>query len=206
MTQAHVETRNSGYPRRSGYDRVARDWYVEPPWLIHQLLDHESFEGEILDPCCGGGTIPSVCLERGLDARGSDVVNRGFGDVHDLFTIIESVDNVISNLPFGKAEACVRHILKLMCHKAALILPMPFWESRARQSFFQEHPPIRWYPCVPRPSMPPGQMTEERDQFGAMIQPKASGGTAPYGWWIYEHRYQGPTTVCRFKLREGKKT
>jgi hypothetical protein len=199
VNHVRTGTRNSGYPRNSGYERVDKDWYVEPRWCVHQLLDHESFEGEILDPCCGGGTIPSVCLERGLDARGSDIVNRGFGTVEDLFTIIESTDNIISNVPYGIAETCVRHVLKITRDKAALILPMPFWESARRQPFFQEHKPIRWYPCVPRPSMPPGQRTKERDRFGAMIQPKASGGTMPYGWFIFEAGYQGPTTVCHFR-------
>jgi hypothetical protein len=203
---AHVGSRNAGYPRRSGYARQANDWYVEPRWCIDQLLDHENFEGEILDPCCGGGTIPSVCLERGLQARGSDLIDRGFGEVQDLFSITEPVDNVISNIPYNKAEAFTRHILGLIRRKAALILPMPFWESRIRQSFFQKHPPVRWYPCSDRPSMPPGQWTEERDQFGALIQPKASGGTAPYGWWIFERGYQGPTAVCFFELWDRPKT
>jgi hypothetical protein len=198
--------RNSGYPRRSGYPRQPNDWYCEPRWCVHQLLDHETFEGEIVDPCCGGGTIPSVCRERGLQARGSDLIDRGFGDVRDLLSITEPVDNIISNVPFNKSEICARHIVGLVRRKAALILPMPFWESRERVRFFHDHPPIRWYPCSDRPSMPPGKWSDERDQFGAMVHPKASGGTAPYGWWIFEHGYQGPTTVCFFKLWEGAKT
>src|SRR5215471_6763266 len=100
--------RNKGYPRNSGYQRMAKDFYVEPPWVVHLLLDVESFEGEVLDPCCGSGTIPSVCLQRGIPARGSDIVGRGFGEVCDLFTITEPVDNIVSNVPYGMAELCAR--------------------------------------------------------------------------------------------------
>jgi hypothetical protein len=71
----------------------------------------------VLDPCCGSGTIPSICLERGIPARGSDIVRRGFGELRDLFTITEPVDNIISNVPYKIAERCARHILKLARRK-----------------------------------------------------------------------------------------
>jgi 23S rRNA G2445 N2-methylase RlmL len=132
--------RNKGYPRHSGYPRIDRDFYVEPRWVVHLLLDVETFDGTVLDPCCGSGTIPSVCLERGLSATGSDIVFRGFGRVRDLFTIVEPVDNIISNVPYGMAERCARHMLTIAHRKVALILPMTFWESRRRHQFLSEYP------------------------------------------------------------------
>jgi hypothetical protein len=113
--------RNRGYPRHSGYERIDKDFYVEPRWVVHLLLDVEAFEGEVLDPCCGSGTIPSVCQERGIPARGSDIVDRRFGEVRDLFNITEPVDNIISNVPYKIAEPCARHMLKLAQRKVALI-------------------------------------------------------------------------------------
>jgi hypothetical protein len=189
-------SRNKGYPRNSGYKRVDKDFYVEPRWVVHLLLDVESFEGEVLDPCCGTGTIPSVCLERGISARGSDLVYRGFGEVRDLFSVTEQVENIISNVPYKIAERCVRHMLKLARYKVALILPMTFWESRERHSFFEEYPPVRYRPCGDRPSMPPGRMDGERDRWGAVIQPGSRGGTMPYG-----RGFTGDTIVRRLPLR-----
>jgi hypothetical protein len=193
--------RNRGYPRNSGYDRVPRDFYVEPRWSIELLLDQEEFIGEVLDPCCGIGTIPSVCLARGIPARGSDIVDRGFGEVCDLFDIAEPVDNIISNVPYKIAEACARHMLTFVRRKVALVLPMTFWESRARNGFFREHPPRTWYPCSDRPSMPPGTMDGARDEHGAVIQPKADGGTMPYGWFVFDVGYCGPTRVELLRLK-----
>jgi hypothetical protein len=98
-------------PGNNGHDREANEWYVEPPWCVHQLLDHldaigEPIKGGVLDPACGGGTIVSVCLSRGIPATGSDYVDRGFGAVRDLFDLTEKVDNIIVNVPFSKAEPC----------------------------------------------------------------------------------------------------
>jgi hypothetical protein len=193
--------RNKGYPRISGYERVDNDFYVEPRWLVRLLLDVESFEGEVLDPCCGVGTIPAVCLDRGIPARGSDLVDRGFGETCDLFSITTPVDNIISNVPFRIAELCARHMLTLARRKVALILPMTFWESRERHSFFEEYPPARYRPCGDRPSMPPGRMDGDRDRWGAIMQPESRGGTMPYGWFIFEHGFTSKTTTIRLPLR-----
>ena len=114
----------------------------------------------------------------------------------DLFTLTEPVDNIISNVPYGIAEPCARHMIGLARRKVALILPMTFWESRRRDRFFRDYPPIRWFPCSDRPSMPPGTTSGERDCYGAIIQPPSSGGTMPYGWFSFERGFQGVTVRC----------
>jgi hypothetical protein len=87
---------------------------------------HDRDRGRGALPACGGGTIVSVCLERDVPARGSDIVDRGFGEARDLFTITEPVDNI----PYRITEPFARHMLKLARSKVALILPMTFFESR----------------------------------------------------------------------------
>jgi len=193
--------RNKGYPRQSGYIRETHDFYVEPRWVTRLLLDVEQFDGEILDPCCGIGSIPAVCRERGLSASGSDIVDYGFGAQRDLFSITDEVDNIISNVPYALSERCAEYMLALARRKVALILPMSFWESEGRETFFRQHPPIRWWACASRPSMPPGTLAGERDKFGAVIQPPSKGGTQPYGWFVWERGYQGQTTALRLPLR-----
>lgn len=184
--------------RLSGYKRVEHDWYVEPSWTVEALLAVEKFTGSILDPHCGGGTIPSVCLRHGLDARGSDIEDRGFGPVADVFGLTEPVDNIISNPPYGIAERCIRHHLMLARDKVAAILPMVFWGALCRDDFFANHPPIRWYPFARRPSMPPGSYTGVFDENGAIVHPKAAGGTMDYGWMVWQKGYNGPTSIpCR---------
>jgi hypothetical protein len=204
-----MTTRNKGYPRRSGYERSEYNFYTEPRWVVENMLDEEDFEGETLDPCCGVGTIVSAFLDRGLSARGSDIVDRGFGEVRDMFDLTETVDNIVSNLPFGNKKAAtdgrflherVEHCLALVRCKLVLILPLTFWESQRRHAFLLKHPPLWFAPCSNRPSMPPGRMNGPRDRHGAIIQPPSRGGTAPYGWFAWEPGYRGETRVRMFSL------
>jgi hypothetical protein len=51
-----VMARNS-FSRTSDRERHREDWYAERRFTVEQLLDEEAFEGEVLDQCCGGGTI-----------------------------------------------------------------------------------------------------------------------------------------------------
>jgi hypothetical protein len=204
-------TRNSGYPRRSGYEYVPDGFYVEPRWVVDLMLDNEAFEGNGLDPCCGTGTIVSVCRDRGLSMRGSDLRDHGFGERLDMFDITERVDFIISNFPYGSKHdgrhihERVEHCLNLVRRKMVLILPMTFWESRERYPFFHQYPPLWFAPCSDRPSMPPGHLDGERDHHGAIIQPPSSGGTAPYGWFGWKPGYQGETRVRLFGLKPSRR-
>lgn len=123
--------------------------------------------------------------------------------MHDLFDLTEPVDNIVSNVPYGIAERCVRHMLILARRKVAHILLMTFWESERRDLFFREHPSVRWFVCATRPSMPPGVMSGERDRYGAIIQPPSSGGTMPYGW--LERGFKGITSALRLPLRDRQR-
>jgi hypothetical protein len=200
--------RNRGYPRRSGYEREENEWYVEPRSCVHQILDQladegRPMEGEVLDPTCGGGTIVSVCLQHGLVAKGSDHVDRGFGEVRDLRTITEPLDNVIANFPFSKAEEFIRHLLPLVRGRMLLILPLTFQESGKRIWGLHRELPARFcYPCALRPSMPPGVPDCPRDHYGALIQPVNRGGTAPFAWFEYHPGYRGDTIIKLFNPRK----
>jgi hypothetical protein len=195
------------YPRPNDYELHEWGFYVENRWVVHQLLDAVEITGAVHDPCCGVGTIPSVCLERGIPATGSDIRDRGFGTVRDMFDLAEPFDNIISNFPYGNKIADkrrlidrVEHCRKLIRHQMVLILPLTFLESRERNAYFREHPPVWFAPCSNRPSMPPG-VDGPRDRFGAIIQPHNKGGKAPYGWFCWQPGYRGTTRVKLLTLQ-----
>jgi hypothetical protein len=195
--------RNS-FMRNSGYPKDPLQWLVEPPWCVELFLDEESFEGEVLDPCCGGGTIVSALLARGINARGSDIEDRGFGEVRDFLSITEPVDNIMVNFPYKHVTEFTRHALTLARCKVAVLAHVNFWCGRDRNLLFRERPPAYFYPCSDRPSMPPGEPNVPRDQFGALIQPESSGGTMDYGWWVFIRGYGGPTITKLLELRESR--
>jgi hypothetical protein len=114
------------------YERTKRDNYQEPRWLVDKHLTRETFTGQVLDPGCGGGTIGSACRDHGLNAVGSDLVDRGFKcTIRDFFTFTAPVAN--SNPPYGRAEKFARHALAPAENKVVLLLRLAFLDSIRRE-------------------------------------------------------------------------
>lgn len=74
--------------------------FVRTPILITEaLLKYEKFEGSILEPCCGDGSITRI-LEKQYKVYSSDKYDYGYGEIKDLFEIKGQYDNIITNPPF----------------------------------------------------------------------------------------------------------
>lgn len=173
-----------GNPRSSGYKRVVNDWYREPSWLVDALLDVEAFEGPILDPACGGGTIPARCLARGLPVIGTDIVDRGFGERQNFFVRTAPVDNIICNPPFNLAQRFVEHALTLVRRKVAVVQRLAFLEGQKRRTMFVRTPLARIWVSSRRASMPPGQLAQE-----------GRGGAIAYAWFVWDHAHVGAPAI-----------
>lgn len=191
-----------GNPRDSGYARNANDWYVEPAEAAHALIDAERFEGETLDPACGGGNIVRVFRARGLDAWGTDLVMRYdqmetdgmprpmFGCTGDFTRPVpdecySNVDNIVSNPPFKIAERFIVNGLKRARRKVALLQRLAFLEGQQRAALFLSSPLARVHVFSYRISMPPGGVTGI----------EAKGGSVAFAWFVWEHGHQGPPTI-----------
>ena len=190
-----------GNPRDSGYVRNTNDWYVEPAEAVHGLLDAERFDGETLDPACGGGNIVRVFRSRGLDCWGTDLVMRYdqmetdnmprpmFGCTGDFTKPVPShctgnVDNIVSNPPFKIAEQFIVNGLKRARRKVALLQRLAFLEGQQRAALFKSTPLARVHVFAYRISMPPG---------GTDIE--AKGGSVAFAWFVWEHGHQGAPTI-----------
>ena len=123
----------------------------------------------------------------------------GSGTVHDLFSIAEPLDNVVSNPPFSVAEAMIRHLLPLIRPggKMALVLRTAFLEGACRDALYATMPPRRIWVSKSRASMLPGVMGAARDQHGAIIQPPGRGSTICFAWFVFEPGYRGPMAIDR---------
>lgn len=175
---------------RSGYRRVRDDWYVEPPEAVAALLRVERFEGRVLDPACGGGTIPRVCRAFGLDAHGSDLRDRGAppycrSGVNFLTAPRRPVDNVMCNPPYRLADAFAQRALDRATRKVAMLVRLAFLEGQARfAELYHRCPPIRVWVFTWRVEMPPG---------AALAAGKIArdGGQIPYAWIVWQRGYRG---------------
>lgn len=170
--------------------RARHDWYQDQPESTEALLRVERFAGMSWDPACGIGTIPKVLAGHGLVCLRSDIVDRGADAiVADFLTADwQPVDNIISNPPYGVAQAFAERALTLARHKVAFLLPLTFLEGMKRAQWLAASPLARVHVFSWRISMPPGELL----QSGAV---KAEGGKKAFAWFVFEHGWAGPAQV-----------
>ncbi len=179
-----------GNPRGSGYVRNARDWYQEPARSVYALLDVEPFNGYTHDPACGAGNIPICFKERGLDAGGSDIVDRGYGNVEKDFLsslwlhLDDPISNIVTNPPFGDATEFLLKSLEIATDKVCILQRLSWLEGKARRQIFENTNLARVWVFSGRISMPPG----------GSDQP-AKGGSVAYSWFVWQRGHRGPPTL-----------
>lgn len=171
--------------RASGYTRAAHDWYVEPRWCVDALLDVEEFVGRSWDPSCGSGNIPMTMRERGLSCWGSDIADRGFGTTGlSFFDAPDTVENIVTNPPYGIIEEYVTRALAHATYKVAVLARLALLEGVKRRAMLESTPLARVWVSSRRISMPPG---------GSGIE--AKGGSVAFAWFVWDHVHSGPPTV-----------
>ncbi|MBK3799464.1 hypothetical protein GAY33_09530 [Azospirillum brasilense] len=174
------------------YEHDPHDWYVEEPWCTDVLLDAVPFTGTVIDPSCGSGRIVEACRRRGLDAVGSDLVDRGYPHCTPRidFTLPGawprgSFDNVICNPPYYSGKGSVAFIdaaLGVARHRVAALVPLPFLAGQRRNPWFKGLPVSHVLVLSRRPSMPPGKL------LGTVAQ---KGGKEDYTWIVCTHGHVG---------------
>lgn len=172
--------------------RADNDWYQDQPEAIQALIRVERFSGLCWDPACGVGTIPSALHRAGLDAIGSDIVDRGYRDQRGVVDVVDflrtparTVANIVSNPPFKLAREFAECALVMASHKVAFLLPLTFLEGAERARWRIKTPLARIRTFSWRISMPPGDLL----QAGKV---KPAGGKKAFAWFIWEHGWQGP--------------
>jgi hypothetical protein len=114
------------------YEPVDNEYFREPRWSVERLFDNEPIKGSLHDPCCGGGTIVSAALDRGLKATGSDIYNWGFGEMKPVHELIGEFDNWVLNPPFSKIVDIVQRNLTRVRYKIIVLVRVAFLESQGR--------------------------------------------------------------------------
>lgn len=198
-----------GHSRHSGFTREALDWYVEPPFVVDQLLDHEDFSEHLVwDPACGAGNILDRCWARRIANFGSDVADRGARERHDWAQLdflrdptpkhVENLAHpplaIVCNPPYGRlqgdmrlgdtyAERFIRRALDdYLVRKVAMIVNGKFlWSARRWRLFHVDHPPTQILFCSERPSMPPGSELDRLHSIGRAY----TNGSIDYVWLLW---------------------
>ena len=160
---------------RRAVARKGADFYPTPSWGTKALIKYETFDGSILEPCCGDGAMSEILKETGCPIISSDLYARGYGSQNDFFSLQGPYENIITNPPYNVAEDILEHALKISTKKVALLLRLAFLESIKRYRKFYSHiPPTRVYVFTERLSMYPA---------GEVIK---GGGVTPHAWFIWD--------------------
>ena len=178
------------------WKREPHEHYCEPSWCSERLFAVERFAGPLLDPACGFGTIVNAARKAGIEASGSDLVNRGFPGVRvDDFLAQDwhPVASIVTNPPFKKSAEFAVHACKL-ARKVAMIIPTT--RLHAASGWLNALPLRCVWLMTPRPSMPPG--------YTIAAGEKPGGGTIDFSWVIFERGYSGQPEL-RWLHRDGGK-
>jgi hypothetical protein len=172
-----LETRREEENRRYGY-------YSTPTDAIEYLLDRETFEGPVWEPCCGDGKIVGVLRAYGYTVHASDI--RDHDDVCgeqgvDVFDLL-GMTNAVTNPPFASALAIARHLIGVVERKVALLLRIEMVGPASRRPFFRQHRPARLYPLSRRPHFLWAGKIPQSSQW-------------EYAWFVWQRGFEGHTQL-----------
>lgn len=65
-------------------NREENDFYATEPKATELLLEKETFNKNILEPCAGKGHIRDVLVSHGYDVTATDLIYRGVDDIKQI--------------------------------------------------------------------------------------------------------------------------
>lgn len=125
-------------------EREPNDFYATEPKAVKLLLEKESFNDNILEPCCGKLHITKELEKHNYNVTSSDLIDRDVNcEVKDFSDITEWNGDIVTNPPYKTALEFIKHSLEIINdgNKVAMFLKIQFLEGKARKEFFKEHPP-----------------------------------------------------------------
>jgi hypothetical protein len=130
-------------------DRQVHDYYSTPPQATELLLELETFNLNILEPCCGGGHVSEVLKQHGHNVDSYDLIDRGYEgtQVQDFLNLIDTTlvqknQDVITNPPYSMCNEFIERSLDLIenGNKVVMFMGLNFVEGKKRKEFLKKFP------------------------------------------------------------------
>lgn len=141
-----------GASNHTDEERESNDFYATDPVAIDLLAKKVNLPKQILEPSCGEGHLSIRLEELGHNVKSYDLVNRGYGERKDFFSITEAPFNgdfaIVTNPPYKFATEFVLHSLELVPtgSMVCLFLKTTFAEGKGRyKKIFVTTPPTGFY-------------------------------------------------------------
>ena len=168
-------------------DRHKEDFYATEPKATKLLCDVEQFNNRILEPCCGQGHMSEVLKSNGYSVTSYDLVDRGYGDIKDFFSLTHWDGDIITNPPYKNVLNYVKHAIDIVDDgaKVAMLLKVLFLEGKERGKYMLENPPKYIYVFSGRIKC------AINGDFDAIN----NGGALAFAWFVWEKGFKGEPKV-----------
>jgi len=173
-------------------ERSKNDYYGTDPRSTEALLQAETFDKNIWEPCAGHHLIVDKLKEHGYNVYASDIAEyEGYEHaIHDFINEDFSKDfiwtgDIITNPPYNLSTDFTVKALDVLQpgHKLAMFLRLQYLEGATRYNkVFKENPPKTVYVFTNR------QTSSKVDDF-------TTGSAIAYCWYVWEKGYKGDTTI-----------
>ncbi len=177
-------------------EREKYDYYATDPRALQLLLELETFDTNILEPCCGEGHLSEVLISSGYNVTSYDLIQRDYKDMevkdflNEVFEpITEFVGDIITNPPYSLCNEFVEKSLSIIPtgNKVAMFMKMTFVEGKKRREFLKQYPIKTIYVSSSRINCP------KNGDFA-----KSVSSAVCYAWFIWEKGYAGSTELRWF--------
>lgn len=186
-----------GASNLSNAERSKLDYYGTDPRSTEAMLEKETFNSDIWEPCAGHHLMVDVLKQHGYSVRASDIAEyEGYEhEIVDFLNLPENVDwdgDIVTNPPYNLATEFAVKALSILKpgKKLALFLRLQFLEGQKRDELiFTENPAKVIYYFVNR------QVCSKVDDF-------TEGSAVAYAWFIWEKGYTGETVVRKLNTNK----
>ena len=180
-------------------ERETNDFYATSPKAVRYLLELETFDKNILEPCCGNGHISETLKQFGYNVTSMDLIEREYKDATfgvDFLNYWKKFSgHIITNPPYKYAQEFVEHSLSIVedGHKVAMFLKLTFLEGKRRKELFKKQPPKIVYVSSSRLGCAKnGEFNVDKDGELDM------GGAVAFAWFVWKKGYTGDTIIKWF--------
>lgn len=169
--------------RVSGYARKPNDAYNTPEWCVEALLPHLTIKPPDLvhEPATGTGNIAKVLRKFDYTVTESDI-----NDGVDFLSLDHSdAIGIITNPPYGLAEAFIVHALKLMQPNGvvAMLLRTDYDHAATRRYLFD---------ALYQPPFAKRVVLTKRIRW---IENSTGSPSFNHSWFIWDYFHKGPPTI-----------
>lgn len=183
-----------GASNHTDKSREVNDFYATDPVAVDLLLKKVELPAQVLEPACGSGCLSERLAALGHEVKSYDIIDRGFGEVMDFFTMTEPPFEgdfaIVTNPPYKYAREFVTHALHIVPPDGlvCMFLKTTFAEGKQRyKELFRNSPPLKVLQCIER------VLCAKNADFDYM---RRHGGSAvAYAWWVWRRGYAGPTIL-----------